>query len=227
MLRSVLIATLMLVNVSAFSEEFNPELMIKNVVVTPIENSDKAVFELPVAPANPIDEISMYVDGLIALGKKIWPIIEAGRPVINTTGLAPSISVIPHIPGTPAQAEFYAMADWSAPKSASYRVSFKNYFNSEVIGFTYTVYFQYNGSYLGAGKYITSLRVQASEVYAQWGFDFSATSQLVNMANVGSANAPVASAILEIAYTAKGLLNESRSAQSFYVDGSGVMKPLN
>lgn len=228
MLKSFLVAGLLLANLPVFSQDVDLALMIKNVEVTQVETrlnlSDKGVVELP---TNPLSEVVMYLDGLIAIGKKIWPIIQAGKPVINTSGLMPSMSVIPHIEGAPVQAEFYAMAGWSMPRAVSYRVSFKNYFNSEVIGFTYTVYFQYNGSYLGNGKYITSLRVQASEVYAAWGFNFDATSALVNVANVGSAENPIASAIIEIAYKATGLLNESRNAQSFYVDGVGNIKSLN
>lgn len=228
MLKSLFIASLLLSNVPTFSQEFDPELTISSVEVYEVESfEEKAVVTLPKAPSNPVDEIAMYVDGLIAIGKKIWPIIDAGRPVINTTGLIPSLSVLPELEGSGKRAEMNQMANWSAPRSVTYRVSFKNYLNSEVIGFNYTVFFQYNGSYKGNGKYITSLKVQASKVYAAWGFNFDATSELINVANVGTDENPVASAIIQISYKAKGLLNEVRNAQSFYVDGNGTMQPLN
>ncbi len=230
MLKSFFIAGLFLFNGTTFAQEKSDDqaLRIASVEIYEVETpEDKGVVELPKVPTNPLDEIAMYVDGLIALGKKIWPIIEAGRPVINTAGLVSSLSVLPHIEGSPAKAEFYEMAGWSIPKAKSYRVSYKNLFKSEVIGFTYTVYFQYNGSYKGNGKYLTSLKVQASEVYAAWGFDFDAASELISVANVGTEADPVASAIIQVSYKVKGKLNESRNAQSFYVDGNGVMQLLN
>jgi hypothetical protein len=232
MFKSFLMLSLILVNTTAFSQESDPAFTIKNIEVFQVENADKATVELPILPTlptlpiNPIDEVAMYVDGIIALGKKIWPIIEAGKPVINTDGMQPSLSILPRFPSTATYAELYDMADWSQPKAVSYRVSFKNGFNIEVIGFTYTVYFQYNGSYQGSGKYLTSLIVQPSEVYAAWGFKFDATSELVNVANVGSAENPVASAILKISYKGRGI-NEQRNSRSFYVDGNGNMKALN
>lgn len=225
MFKALFIATLLLANVSVYAQEVDDSQIIASVEVSRVDTVD-ALIDIPAVPGNPLDEIAMYLDGLIAIGKKIRPIIDAGRPVINTTGIIPSLSVIPKIEGSDAKTAFYDMANWSAPKAASYRVSYKNKFGSEVVGFTYTVYFQFNGDHNGKGKYITNLKVQASEVYAAWGFNFNATSELIGIANVGAKEAPVGSAIIQISYVAKGLINEVRNAQSFYVDGLGVMKLL-
>lgn len=235
MLKSLLIASALVTSVPSFGQDADPALVITSVQVEQVETpafeitapDHKTMVELPSLPTNPIDEIAMYLDGLIAIGKKIWPIIDAGRPVISTNGLIPALSVLPHIDGDTTRAELHEMAGWSAPKTISYRISYKNGFNSEVIGFTYTVFFQYGGSYKGNGKYLTSLKVQASQVYAAWGFNFDAVSELINVANVGSSVDPVASAIIQISYKAKGLINEVRNAQSFYVDGNGVLQTLN
>ncbi|RPJ71876.1 MAG: hypothetical protein EHM20_14270 [Alphaproteobacteria bacterium] len=178
--------------------------------------------ELPVG--NPIGEISIMIDSLIAIGKKVWPIVQAGQPVL-TNRLIPATSILPRLDNPRGVMD--QMAEWSIPKSRSYRISFKNGFGSEVVGFTYTIYFQYNGSLNGVGKYVTNLRVQASEIYASWGFNFDAVSELVGIANVGSALNPVASGIMQVSYVVKGMLNEVRSAQSFYVDGAGNIQVLN
>lgn len=225
MVKVFLIATVMLSAVASYAQEIDESQIIESVEISRVET--QPLIELPAIPGNPIDEIAMYLDGLLAIGKKIWPIIDAGRPVINTTGIIPSLSILPKIEGTDPKTAFYEMANWSAPKAASYRVSYKNKFGSEVIAFTYTVYFQFNGDHNGKGKYITNLKVQASGVYAAWGFNFNAVSELTGIANVGSLENPVASAIIEISYTAKGLINEMRNAQSFYVDGNGEMRILN
>jgi len=202
----------------------DPALIISSVEVSEVETVVMPTEELPNAPTNPIDEIAIMIDSLLAIGKKIWPIIEAGRPVI-TNRLAPSISILPHLDGEAPVLN--QMENWSIPKVKSFRVSFKNGFGSEVVGFTYTIFFQYNGDLNGVGKYVTSLKVQASEIYTAWGFNFDAVSELLSIANVGTKGAPVASGIIEVAYVVKGMLNESRSAQSFYVDGNGNIQILN
>lgn len=235
MLKSILVATVLLSSLASNASaeqldlENDPAFKITSVNVYEIETPNETLtiplesrVELPIN--NPIGEITMIVDGLIALGKKIWPIIDAGRPVI-TNKLIPATSILPHL-DNPAGV-MTQMANWSIPKTRSYRVSFKNAFNSEVVGFTYTIYFQYNGNLNGVGKYVTNLRVQASQIYAAWGFNFDATSELVGISNVGSASAPVASGIIQVAYTVRGLMNEVRSAQSFYVDGVGNIQVLN
>lgn len=225
MFKALFIATLLLSNVSVYSQEIDGAEIIAGVEITRIAN--QPLVELPAIPANPVDEVAMYVDGLIAIGKKIWTIIDAGRPVINTAGIVPSLSVLPRIEGAEPQAAFYEMANWSAPKAASYRVSYKNYFGKEVVGFNFTVYFQYAGDYNGSGKYITNLKVQASDVYAAWGFDFTATSELTGVANVGSKENPIASAIIEISYKVRGKINGLENGLVLYVDGNGEMRRLS
>lgn len=170
-----------------------------------------------------LGQIIMITDQLIALGKKIWAIIEAGKPVI-TTNMSKPISVLPKLPGN--DIAFYDMADWSMPAVKSYRVSYKNGFGSEVIGFTYTVYFQHSGTYNDAGAYITSLNVEASEIYVSWGFKFDATSALVGIANMGSTIDPVASATVSIAYKASSWFSDVNTQESFFVTGKGSLARL-
>lgn len=214
-------ATLLLWSFTLFSKEIDQRFVISSVEVSQVPTHLAPLAE------NPIDEIAMYLDGLLAIGKKIWPIIVAGQPVITTTGLIPALSVIPYFESTNTRAELKEMAGWSPPKAFSYRVSYKNRYKNEVIGFTYTVFFQYNGSYKGNGKYITSLKIQASEVYASWGFNFDAASELISVANVGTTENPVASAIVQVFYKGKGPFNEIRNAHSFFLDGNGSFHSLN
>lgn len=229
MFKSILVAALLVSGLAsnAIASQNDPALEIQSVSVVEVETPSFAMemdtqVELPVG--NPIGEISIMIDSLIAIGKKVWPIVQAGQPVL-TNRLIPATSILPHLDNPRGVMD--QMANWSIPKSSSYRISFRNGFNSEVIGFTYTIYFQYNGSLNGVGKYVTNLRVQASEIYASWGFNFDAVSELVGISNVGSTLNPVASGIMQVSYVAKGVLNEVRHAQSFYVDGNGNIKALN
>lgn len=173
-----------------------------------------------------LGQIIMVVDQLLALGKKIWPIIEAGRPVVNSN-FAPAISVLPRVEGASSnEIAFYEMENWSAPRQQSYKVAYKNGWGSEVISFVYTVAFQYNGSYQGKGRYITGLDVRASQISVSWGFEFNADSVLVNIANLGSKDSPVASATVRINYSAKSILRTIQTSESFHVNGNGQSSKL-
>ena len=196
-------------------------LTIGSVEVTPLENFDKGTVELPNpgTVAGELNEISIIIDSILAIGKKIWPIIEAGRPVINDK-LAPPVSIVPHLQDANTGV-LYEMENWSIPKSMSVRVSYKNLFGMEVVGFTYTVLFQYNGSYNNVGQYVTGLAVVASDIYTAWGFNFDANSELISIANVGTKYSPVASGNIKVSYKVTGKLNEARTASVIYVDGSG------
>ena len=235
MLKSLMIAVTLLTSTLAHANdnvtrEFDPAYMISHVEVTPLETAEKGnTVTLPSAPGAGIGlgEVAMIIDGLLAIGKKVWPIIDANRPVITTTGLAPALSVLPQFDVNARNVELHQMAGWSHPKAASYRVSYKNIYGGELVGFTYTVYFQFNGSHNGVGKYLTSVTVQASQVSAAWSMNFDAQSELVSVANVGTSMEPVASAIIRISYKVRSLFNEMRDAQSFYVDGLGNLKLLN
>jgi len=224
MFKSLLIsALLMTMSLAHANDSIDPALVINHLEVTEIQN-EKAAVTLPSAPGNGLGEIAMIIDGLLAIGKKVWPIIDANRPVINTTGLAPALSVLPQFDSNARNVELHQMAGWSIPKAVSYRVSYKNVYGGELVGFTYTVYFQHNGSLNGKGKYIAGLAVQASEVAAAWSMNFDAVSELITVANVGTSMDPIASATIRISYKVRGLFNEMRNAQTFFVDGQGQIK---
>jgi hypothetical protein len=241
MLKSMLLTTLLFTALVGTShaelalDKNDPALMIAGVTVTEVEPISDAFTDLielpkqptaptaPTIPATPIGEVISIIDGIIAIGQKIWPIIDAGRPVINTK-LGSAISIIPHMEGE--NGVLNLMANWSLPVIKSYRVSFKNSLGGEVVGFTYSIVFQYNGNLNGVGKYIASLKVQASQIYAAWGFSFDALSELNGISNIGTKESPIAGGIIQVSFNVKGLLNETRGSQSFFVDGNGHFQVL-
>ncbi|WP_372654927.1 hypothetical protein [Halobacteriovorax sp.] len=198
---------------------------ISEITVEEIEIGDELVWASQYKGFDKnLGEIILVIDKLIALGKKIWPIIEAGKPVIHTS-MGDPISVLPKtLDGE--LIEFYDMHSWSMPMAKTYRVDFKNGFRSSVISFDYTVYFQHGGQYEDKGAYITGLNVQASNVSVSWGFEFSARSELVSIVNHGSNDSPIAGAAIRVDYTAKSILREIQTAESFHVTGKGQIKKL-
>jgi hypothetical protein len=165
-----------------------------------------------------LGEVIMAIDKLLALGKKIWKIVEAGKPVVQTA-FAPTVSVLPNVesPNT----AFYEMENWSMPKVRSYKVAYKNLLGMEVVSFTYGVYYQYNGTYKGKGRYLTGINVDARDVKVSWGFEFNASSSVVAIMNRGSGENPNAGVTIRINYLAKSVMREIRSSESFHLTGKG------
>ncbi|MBI2522292.1 MAG: hypothetical protein HYV97_17870 [Bdellovibrio sp.] len=166
-----------------------------------------------------LGEVIMVVDQLIALGKKIWVIIEAGRPVVNTN--LPTVHVLPREAGQ--DGSLYDLSGWNAPKAIGYRVTYKNLYGMEVIAFTYSIAFQPGGQLNGKGAYIAGASVTANDVSVAWGFDFSAKSEVVAITNRGTRENPVAGLTLKISYIAKTVFKDIRNSYNYHLTGNGTL----
>ncbi len=166
-----------------------------------------------------LGEVIMAVDQLIALGKKIWPIIEAGRPVVNTE--LPVVHVLPREAGQ--NGSLYDLSGWQAPKTIGYRVTYKNLYGMEVIAFTYSISFQPGGQFNDTGAYIAGASVTANNVSVSWGFDFSAKSEVVAITNRGTRQNPVAGLTLKISYIAKTVFSDIRNSYNYHLTGRGEL----
>jgi hypothetical protein len=173
--------------------------------------------------AGVLDGIIMVIDKLIAIGQKIIPTIKEGKPVVNATSMA-AISVVPKIDAKDPQV--FDMADWSIPATKYFKISYKNMLGSEVVSFVYGITYQYAGTYAGKGKYLAGVRVFAKNINVSWGFDLDASSQLIQISNVGSKDSPVAGATVEVTYTVKNIFKVETSSEDFFITGDGGLKKL-
>jgi len=174
-------------------------------------------------PQKDVGEIVMVIDQIVAVGKKIWDIVSGGRPVVQTT-MDKVVHVLPKT-GNEGTA-FYDMENWGIPKSKDYLVEFQNGFNSSVVTFVYTVFYQGGGTFEGKGQYLTGVNVTATNVEVSWGFDFDATSALVAISNHGSKANPEAGATLQVKYTVKNWLKEISATETVHVMGRGVIQKI-
>ena len=201
----------------------DPMYTISSISVTEVETpyvyrglEDKAT----------LGEIAIAIDKLIAIGKKVWAIIEKNKPVVSTD-FAQAISVIPQVDGqNDPMTTFTMMSNWSIPRAKTYRVVYKNGFGMNVIQFDYTVMFQYGGQFDGKGNYLTGVTVFAGNIAVSWGFSFSAKSSLVNISNRGSMIDPVAGATLKIDYKSDTVVRSISSSQRFHVTGLGEISQI-
>ncbi len=204
----------------------NPYFQISEIKVVELERQIPfSIEDLSVTNTKNIQTAILIVDGLLAIGKKVWPIIEDNKPVINVDNKL-SISVVPKIADTPNSDIPFLLTNWSVPKKKSFRVSYLNGFGSEVIGFTYSILYQYGGKYDGRGQYLTAINVIVDKVNVSWGFNFSAKTSLMSIVNHGSKKDPVAGASFKISYVAKSILKEIRAEDGFHIQGNGVLNKL-
>jgi len=170
-----------------------------------------------------LGEVILAVDQLIALGEKVWPIIERGRPVVTTD--LPTVNVLPSSVGP--NGSLYELDNWGAPRSLGYRVTYKNLYGIEVIAFTYSLTFQPGGSFNGKGSYIAGATVTANNVSVSWGFDFSAKAEAVSITNRGTRANPVAGLTMRISYVAKSVFRDIRNSYNYHLTGRGEMREID
>lgn len=175
-------------------------------------------------PTGIFDGIIMVVDKLIAIGQKIIPTIEKGKAVVTNNPMA-AISVLPRL--DTKDPVVHDMGGWSLPVTKHYKISYKNGYNSEVVSFIYSVSYQYGGSHDGKGKYLAGIRASARNINVTWGFDVDASSQLIQISNVGTSDKVIAGATIEMSYTVKNWTRQITSNVSFFVAADGRLLKLD
>jgi len=93
-----------------------------------------------------------------------------------------------------------------------------------VISFTFSMNYQYGGSYEGSGRYLTGVFISAKNLHVAWGFEFSASTEIISITNRGSKENPVAGLTLQLNWTAKTILTENQSSKVFHVSGDGSIE---
>lgn len=171
-----------------------------------------------------MDTIIMVVDKLVAIGEKIVPVIKQGSPIVTNNTMT-AVSVLPK--SDVKDQTVSEMGDWSDPVSKHFKISYMNGFGMEVVSFVYSVSYQYNGSMNGKGKYLAGIRASAKNIVVSWGFDLDASSQLVQIANVGTKENVIAGATIEITYTVKNMLRTLTTSESFHIAGDGRFTKLD
>jgi hypothetical protein len=191
------------------------KIRVEKVVEEAILEAEKETTE------KDLGEVVMVADTMIALGKKIWPIVEAGKPVVSARNQ--SISILPKSSAD----TFYELEYWQAPKTSKYRIVFENLYGVDVIDFTYIVTFQHGGEFEGKGQYLTGVNIIPHTIAVAWGFNFDAETKLVGITNRGNKLNPVAGATFEIKFVIKSVLKEIQSTRTFHVAGDGTFQSLN
>ena len=130
-------------------------------------------------------DVGVIVDQIINIGKKVWAVVAAGKPVMNVkfdfaSAMPKGITVASDLHG------------FSELQFKSFEYSGTNLYGVEVFKVQYTVVYQYGGAFSGKGAYIASASIVPQNVSVIWGYSLGMDVNNVSVSNLGSSENPVA-----------------------------------
>ena len=193
---------------------------VERVILEQRMPSELEALAAQVTPAkfNNVGNVIMVTRELIALGKEIYKIVEAGRPTV-TINTEP-VQVLP-IDDSGNAILAMQLHDWQRPKVLKYRVSTRNYLGMKPASFDFLLIYSYGGQLNGKGRYITGAQIKPTKVDVAWGYNLDASFSVQSILNEGSSENPVAGAVLMIDYKINTVLMEKRDNKTFYINGNG------
>jgi hypothetical protein len=161
-------------------------------------------------------DFDISLDQIINIGKKIWEVIVANKPVVDVqTSTANAL---------PKGIQCWdQLENWQFPKAQSYRIVYKNLMGVEVVRFTFRVIFTYGGQFNGTGHYITNATIIPAEVRVVWGYTFNAKVNVAKVVNLGSRRNPKAGLEMSMDWVVKNPLIEDRKVSTFFLSGTGEL----
>lgn len=168
-----------------------------------------------------VNNVIMVTRELIALGKEVYKIVEAGKPVVNIDSDA--ISILPkNSDGSQVQA--FDLNGWQAPIVKKYRYKIKNYLGVSPVTFDFMLIYSYGGNLDSKGNYITGAQLKPINVDVKWGYKLDASFKVQTIMNQGSSDDPIASAVLMIDYTVTTILQQNTQNRTFFINGLGEVR---
>ena len=164
-----------------------------------------------------LDQADVVLDKVIAIGTKVWNLVEKGRPVTNIN--MTSASALPQGSRNWRQLENWAQV----PRSRVFNVSIKNGFGVQVVQATFRVTNLYGGSVEGAGRYIGYASVETERATVMWGWNLEAQAKVEKVYNIGSRANPVAGMIIRLKVRSSTVINDIRDSVDVYLSGTGGM----
>ncbi len=217
---------------NVYSDQFQTLHEVETVEV--IENANGEEFEKPVNRAqmssdlmNAINnkpvtknlpQVLMATKTLIAIGKEVYKVVEAGKPVLELN-IAEPVSVLPKTADNSIRA--MDLDNWETPKARKYRVRFKNYMGVSTVSLDYMVIFSYGGSYQGKGNFITGAIIKPVSIDVKWGWKLNASFKVQTIMNQGTDEDAVAGALLVLDYEVSTPLQVNSQSSTIFLNGLG------
>jgi len=146
---------------------------------------------------NPQDDID--IDKLIEIGKKIWDIIKAGKPVVDYKN--------DWAGAVPKDVDWMDLEGFKDMSFGPFGWVFKNTFGVTNVNFKWHFAYACKGSYNGHGAFLLNVGTAIEEIYAAWGYtvDVKATVD-EHPTNYGTKIDPIAGLAVEVTMDVKTVL---------------------
>jgi len=162
-------------------------------------------------------ESAVSLSQIVNLGKQVWDIVKKGKPVANVE--FDYANALPR--GIVDVAELNGFSDL---QFKSYRISAKNLYGASVYNIVYTMVHQFGGSYDGQGSYLSTVSIIPSSVTVLWGYTVDYKVAKVAAVNVGTAENPVGSLLMDLKFKVSTVLksHETNTLVQFRGDKAEV-----
>lgn len=151
---------------------------------------------------------------IVAVGEKLWKLIELGRPVVSFK--APVVHALP-----PVRLCWSDLEKWQPPKSTLWEVTYRNGFGRQVVRFRFRLVYTAGGSLEGKGQYLANVTVQPANLEVSWGYTFNAETTVGSAFNTGTKEDPVAGLQLAVGWNVKTIVKDGMVTENFFVQGNG------
>ncbi len=165
---------------------------------------------------NPISEVGT----IVAIGEKIWAIVEAGKPSAHV--VTNSVAALPK-----DNPNWTLMTGWQGPLTKSYHLEATNKLGFKVVSMDYKLLAYYGGKYNGTGSYLTNLTMVTDSLSVAWGYTVTATAELMDLVNTGTEENPVPGCTMEMKWKIETIMKLVQGTHSVFVKGDGSVKDLN
>ena len=170
---------------------------------------------------DPGGDPTVMLDVIVNIGKKVWAIIDANKPVVDiktqyATGLPQGVT-------SAAQ-----LAGWKPPRGVIYGLTAKNSYGMQVLNVKWEVLRTYGGRYKGHGQFLSGVTIQPLQVDVLWGYKFSldATVGDTSITNAGTDEEPIAGMQPVIQWRVQTAIKDSTGRAGYYLQGDGQMMEL-
>jgi len=199
---------------SVITEKIDPAFMPLNEVTIPIvkPGDGKNPGELGGGSPSTGGPSAADVDKIINIGERIWKFIENNKPGVNVSSLY--ANAVPE--GTKHWTE---LEGWSKPERTVYNFSAKNGNGKKVVDVSYIVLRTAGGKKAGKGKFLTGVTVIPLKIDVLWGYKFDMGVEVINVANVGTPEDPLAGMTINLNWTISNNFKVSRGAGVYYIQG--------
>ena len=153
---------------------------------------------------------------IINIGKQIWDIVQAGKPVVNVQ--TDKASALPK-----GISDWTQLESWQAPISKTYEVSLQNVYGMNVVTFEYRVIYVVGGSYKGKGQFIGYATIEPASIDVMWGYTLNATSKVASVFNRGTSRSPIGAMQIDINYQVSSVMTNFQQTDSFSLAGDGQL----